>query len=256
MKITDLIPLKSDIHSHSTFSDGKNSMEEMVLAAIDNGLEVYGLSDHSPTPFPAFWAMKDDRIGEYLTEGRRLQKKYEAKIKILIGMEVDYFPDYENHLSRLPLDELDYVIGSVHFLPIKNTDGHYIGMDLSKEMFSEAIKKIGGIEKTVELYYQTMKRATSINEFSLMGHYDVIKKFNHGNFFFNEQESWYVEYVRNALEATSKNQKAVEINISAKRRGLDDFYPSSAFCEYARTLNIPLLRTSDAHNVNDLLVFK
>jgi histidinol-phosphatase (PHP family) len=169
-------------------------------------------------------------------------------------MEVDYFPDYENHLKNLPLQELDYVIGSVHFLPVKNIEGHYIGMDLSKEMFAEAVKKIGGIEKTVALYYETMKQATAMKEFSFMGHFDVIKKFNQGSFFFNEKEDWYIEHVKNALKVTSKNLKPIEINISAKRKGLDDFYPSAVFCQYASTLGIPMIKTSDAHNRHDILV--
>ena len=43
--------MKINLHSHTTFCDGKNSAEEMVVSAIDHGFDVFGFSGHSYTPF-------------------------------------------------------------------------------------------------------------------------------------------------------------------------------------------------------------
>ena len=75
-------------HTHSTFSDGKNTMEEMVLAAIEAGMPVLGLSDHSDSPYQEY-CMRKEQYPEYLAEIERLQKKYAGQIVLLKGIELD-----------------------------------------------------------------------------------------------------------------------------------------------------------------------
>ena len=52
--------IREDYHVHTTFSDGRNSMEEMVLSAVSMGMQKIGFSDHSHTSFDLSYCMKKE----------------------------------------------------------------------------------------------------------------------------------------------------------------------------------------------------
>ena len=106
---------KCNLHTHTDFCDGKNSAEEMVIAAIEAGCRTLGFSGHS-FEFGTDWCMSEEGTRNYRDEVKRLKKKYADKIEILLGVEYDYF-------SEIDTREYDYVIGSVHYV-LKN--GVYI----------------------------------------------------------------------------------------------------------------------------------
>ena len=78
-----------DLHTHSYYSDGKASPEEMVLAAIEKGLAEIGISDHSYTFFDESYCVKKDKIAAYKKEIAALKEKYKGKISVLCGVEQD-----------------------------------------------------------------------------------------------------------------------------------------------------------------------
>ena len=93
----------SDLHHHSTYSDGKNTIEEMVLSAIDYGYDVFGISDHGHTDFDESYCMIPEQYAYYMAEINRLIRKYQDRITILAGFETDYYTDV------IP-EGLDYLI--------------------------------------------------------------------------------------------------------------------------------------------------
>ena len=97
----------ANFHTHTTFSDGKNTPEEMVLFAIEQGFCSIGFSDHAFTSHDQRYCMKD--LQGYITEINRLKKKYQDKIQIYLGVE----EDGSERLDRAPFD---YLIGSLHYL--------------------------------------------------------------------------------------------------------------------------------------------
>jgi len=113
--VPDLITqddLRGDLHMHTTLSDGRNTAEQMALAARDRGLEYIALTDHSAShgfgnhvTADALWAQVE-RV-------RALNASLEG-IEVLIGTEsnigLDGAPDYPDDL----LAELDWVIASIH----------------------------------------------------------------------------------------------------------------------------------------------
>ena len=80
-----------DLHVHTTFCDGKNSPEEMVCAALEQGLWRIGFSAHSHTFFDESYCLKKERYGEYRAEIARLKEAYGDKISILCGVEQDRY---------------------------------------------------------------------------------------------------------------------------------------------------------------------
>ncbi|OZI11770.1 DNA polymerase/3'-5' exonuclease PolX [Bacillaceae bacterium SAS-127] len=104
--------MKGDLHMHTTWSDGANSIEEMVEACRAKGYEYMAITDHSRYLKVAN-GLSIERLLKQNEEIRRLNAKYDD-IEILSGIEMDILPDgtldYEDEL----LSELDFVIASIH----------------------------------------------------------------------------------------------------------------------------------------------
>ena len=104
--------LLGDLHMHTTASDGRNSIEEMALAARERGLQYIAITDHSATH--GFGNhVTDDHLRRQIEAVREVNARVDG-IEVLIGTEtnigVDGNPDYPDDL----LAELDWVMASVH----------------------------------------------------------------------------------------------------------------------------------------------
>ena len=110
--IIQLSQIKSDLHMHSTWSDGAHSIEEMVVACIEQGYTYMVITDHSQYLKVAN-GLTPERLWKQKEEIQRLNEKYND-ITILHGVEMDILPDgaldYEDDVLR----SLDFVIGSIH----------------------------------------------------------------------------------------------------------------------------------------------
>ncbi len=104
--------IRGDLHTHTTWSDGRFSVEEMGRAARDRGYEYLAICDHTPAVGPAGGLTGDDvrRQGEEIaTANERL-----APFRVLRGIECDILPDGRLDLPDDVLAELDWVQASVH----------------------------------------------------------------------------------------------------------------------------------------------
>lgn len=107
----------SDFHLHCSLCHGEGDPEQFVEVAINLGLAAIGFSSHAPLPLDNRGAMAESDMVEYCSTIRKLEKKYQGKIKMYLGMEIDYFPGLSGPGSRKFRDlGLDYTIGSVHFM--------------------------------------------------------------------------------------------------------------------------------------------
>ena len=104
--------IKGIIHSHSNWSDGGFTIEEMAKAAIAKGFEYLVISDHSKTAFYAN-GLKEDRIKEQHIYIDELNKQL-APFKILKSIESDILNDGSLDYSNAMLSTFDLVIASVH----------------------------------------------------------------------------------------------------------------------------------------------
>ena len=68
--------IKTNFHMHTTFADGKNTVEEMILAAIDNGGEAVGFSEHGYTPIDHSWCMMPEATDRYIENVNLYKEKY------------------------------------------------------------------------------------------------------------------------------------------------------------------------------------
>ncbi|MCE2422167.1 MAG: PHP domain-containing protein [Gemmatimonadetes bacterium] len=104
--------IRGDIHMHSTWSDGRASIEEMVAACARRGYEYMAITDHSPA-LAMVQGLDEKRLGQQFVEIEQVQAAH-PQIRILRGMEVDILRTGELDLADEMLAELDIVIISVH----------------------------------------------------------------------------------------------------------------------------------------------
>ena len=107
--------IRTNYHTHtSRCGHAIGTDEDYVTAAIANGLTVLGFSDHAayPEPHPSE-RMDIAQVPEYMQSIRSLQEKYKDRIRLFLGMEVEYYPDQWKTLSEFRR-EMDYCILGQH----------------------------------------------------------------------------------------------------------------------------------------------
>lgn len=112
-KLVELKDIRGDLHSHTTYSDGKNSLEEMAQVFMARGYEYFAVSDHSSV-MGITGGMGSRDIKRQWEEIDKLNEKLKGKIKILKGCEVDILKDGSLDFGPEVLKELDIVIISAH----------------------------------------------------------------------------------------------------------------------------------------------
>ncbi len=237
-----------DLHVHTTFCDGKNTPEEVVLAAISKGLDTIGFSAHSYTFFDESYCMKKESIESYKSEISALKEKYSGKIEILCGVEQDFY-------SEMPTDEFDYIIGSVHYLKVGND---YFSIDDDAEILKASCEKYygGDIYSLCEDYYRTVSRVFQKTNADIIGHFDLVTKFNEKKPLFDENNPRYISAYRAAIDELIKCNIPFEINTGAISRGYKSVpYPSQEILEYIKDKGGNVILSSDSHS-KDTLCFE
>lgn len=244
---------KINFHTHCTFCDGKNSAEEMILSAIDKNFSVLGFSSHSILNHTSDWHLLPEKYDEYTKTIRHLKEKYKEKIEILCGFEVDYIkneslPSIKNYEKYSP----DFIIGSVHYLGnFKQNFTVDDSLENVKAGFEKIYKNDG--KKLVCDYFEAQREMLKKGDFQIWGHPDLVRKRNGILHFFDENENWYKEQLKETVKIAKKTDIVAEINSGGiSRKCLDDFYPSKYFLSLLYEAKIPVCFSSDAHSVDAL----
>lgn len=248
-----------NLHTHSVFSDGKSTPEEIVIEAIKQGLKVIGLSDHSPVPFENSFAIKNNEVQNYIGTIKSLKEKYKSQIYIYCSMEMDFIPGIVNNFRQTKQSlGLDYMIGSVHL--VGNDINRLWFIDGSKyETYDEGLFNYfdGDIRRGVRSFFHQYNEMIVTEEFDIVGHLDKIKMHNRDRYF-HEEDKWYRDYLMETLTLIKEKSLIVEVNTRGiyKKRSTD-FYPSTWLLPVMRKMNIPVLISSDSHKTEEItLCFK
>ena len=237
--------VKECIHSHSIFCHhALHTPEEMVVKAIKEKYEIFGLSEHCP-----FLNKRDGKIfhnmrptiGEYeilLKEMNRLKSKYKNEITILNGVESEYYKGKEEYLkSLIKSNKADYIILGNH----SSEFGIYYSEELSKKMNHEEL---------FEKYALTATKAMETGLFIYMAHPDFIFK--------NYLEKWNAtskKLAHTIFAHAKKFDYAVGFNINGMRfvaTEVDGYermrYPVKEFWKIAKEYGVKIFIEQDAHN--------
>ncbi|HEV7242217.1 MAG TPA: helix-hairpin-helix domain-containing protein [Thermoanaerobaculia bacterium] len=111
-KLVSIDDIRGTFHVHTTFSDGRNTVQEMLSAARDRGWEYVGISDHSKVAYYA-GGLTEERLKEQHAEIARHEKGV-APMRVFRGTEADILPDGSMDYGAKVLAKFDFVVASVH----------------------------------------------------------------------------------------------------------------------------------------------
>ncbi len=228
--------MRVDLHNHTHFCNhATGTMREYVEKAVVLGIDVYGFSEHAPMDFDEHYRLPLEKVSLYESEVKTLKKEFAEKIEILLGYEVDFMQNIPMLNSILKAD-VDYLIGSVHFL-----DGW--GFDNPEFIWTY---ENSDIDKIWQDYFDCIEAMAKSNLFDIVGHLDLIKIFK----FMPKKEIQLI--AKNAIKAIKKSNMVLEINPAGLRKPINEQYPSKSLLEMCYELDIPITFGSDAHSVEQV----
>ena len=232
----------ANYHTHTSFCDGANTPEDVVLYAIDKGFSSLGFSGHGYTDFDSTYCMQD--TDGYIAEITRLKRKYKEKLQIYCGVEEDAF-------SAVKREKFDYIIGSSHYF---NLAGTYYSIDHSHDCFKKCMELFNyDVVNLAQTYYSTFVNYISIRKPDIVGHFDLITKFDEidNNLFFNNQE--YIKIAEEYIKIASENDVIFEVNTGAISRGYRKKpYPAENLLYILKEKESKLTLSSDSHSIETI----
>ena len=232
---------KQNLHTHCVYCDGKDTPEEMVLAAIERGFDSLGFSSHSYLEILKDFALTEDSAVQYKKEIRSLQDKYKDQIAIYCGLELDY---------NTPMDTsgYDYIIGSVHYM---QKDGHDLFVDWDTEKLKYNIENVfnGDSMEYVRYYYSEVAKLANCKNVDILAHFDLVTKFCERVDYFDRYSEEYLHTAVRSIDALSGSIPFFEVNCGAISRGYrTEPYPSEQLLSEFRKRDWGVVITTDCHN--------
>lgn len=237
--------MRKDLHNHTLYCDGRNTPEETVICAIGKGLDTVGILCHSYTFFDTSYCIGEDETEKFIAEVHALSDKYQGKIEVLCGVEQDCY-------STAPTDGFDYVIGSVHYLRVGED---YVPVDETAAILSALCERCygGDIYALCEDYYRTVGTVAEKTGCDIIGHFDLITKFQERTPLFDVNHPRYVAAWKAAADRLLRWDIPFELNYGAIARGYRTTpYPSEEIAAYIRRRGGRLIPSSDSHRAQDV----
>lgn len=237
---------KQNLHIHTTYVDGKDSPEEIILDAINKNFDSIGFSEHSYTKFSNFpGQLTMPKIKAYRKEVLDLKDKYSDKIDIFCGLEYEFTSD-------LNTEDYDYLIGSVHYL---DCDGKIVTFDRGLQDILDYINTYfgGNSFAFAKKYFETVAMLPTKKNFDILGHFDLISKHNMTGQYIDTSAEEYLNLGFETIHSLKGKIPFFEVNTGAMARGLQAFpYPQMEFLKEFKNCDFGVLITSDCHDKNYL----
>lgn len=255
-------------HNHSTWSDGKASLEAIVEAAARMNIGELGISDHwvlHPQGLQHKWAMRSDRLDDYVDAilelragARGAGAKPQASPAVRLGLEVDWFPGSSVPLrGALEKHPFDYLIGSVHEIIIPGIHDRQVGAvgGFMIDGSPAAWEKLDQGQRNAlhRQYWINVKSLAEWGGVDIIAHIDLPKKFA---FYPTIDLAAEIGEALDAIAATTTsagNRAVVEINTAGWHKPCADAYPALDILHECRRRNIPATISADAHQPEHLL---
>jgi histidinol-phosphatase (PHP family) len=243
-------------HSGQFCSHASNTLEEIVLAYIDQGYPWVGITEHMPPVSDEFvypeeksaglnTAALENRFARYMTACRRLQVKYAQSIRIYVGFETETYRGSIDFARQL-IDTYspDYVVGSVHH--IKD-----ISFDSGKHFYKEAAFRCGGLDELYAAYFDRQYDMIRTLQPRVVGHLDIIRIHDPDYRRRLLKPVIWEKIVRN-LNLIKQLDLILDFNLRPLSRGLDEPYLAAPILKKAFELGIDIVPGDDSHGVADI----
>ena len=243
-------------HSGQFCGHAKDTLEEIVLAYIDQGYPWVGITEHMPPVSDAFVYPEEKNAGldasalkeqfaDYMTACRRLQAKYADDIRIYVGFETEHYSgslDFAKTLTTI--FSPDYVVGSVHH--VKD-----IAFDYSKRCYDEAADCCGGLGGLYAAYFDQQLEMIRTLKPRVVGHLDIIRIYDPNYRSRLVKPIIWEKIVRN-LKLVKQLDLILDFNLRPLSKGEDEPYLSTPILKKACELGIDIVPGDDSHGVDDI----
>lgn len=232
-----------NLHQHCTYCDGKNTPEEVVLAAIEKGFGAIGFSSHCYMEYAKYYCMQLEKEDAYKAEIAHLKEKYADRIDVFCGLEFDICCPHRP-------EGYDYVIGSLHGLRFDGVDYEFDGI---AEHFQKMIDEhfAGDGLAFAKEYYRQLAWLPDFGDCDIIGHFDLITKHLDRVPFFDETSKEYRFAAIEAAEALAGRIPYFEVNTGGVARGYRaNPYPDAYIMKELKRLGFGAVISSDCHQVH------
>lgn len=229
---------KSNFHTHTVYSDGDDTVREMIETAINKGFNAIGFSDHSFAKSELDYCMKAEEQRKNYDEIQKLSEEYREKIAVYAGVELDGESERPEYLDF----EYDFIISSVHEIV---RHGVSMPIDASAELQIKLVNELfsSDWEEFAKVYYHALVNHVNRNKTDIVGHFDLITKYS----LMNENER-YIKYAIEAVHEISKTCRTFELNTGAMARGYRTSpYPAGFIIDEIKSCGGRMIITSDCH---------
>jgi histidinol-phosphatase (PHP family) len=242
----------ADYHVHTHYSeDSEYQMEQVVLDAIEKGLNEICFTDHVDYGIvPENEVIIDGekfngKWQDYFQEIEHLKVKYQDQITIKSGMELGLQRHTIQQNNELVKQwDMDFAILSIH------------GID-NKEFFSYEFQEGKTQEEWNLAYYDELYEVMkNFDHYSVLGHVDLIKRYDslqgHPDFAFEKTKPIMTKILKHVIE----NGKGIELNASSFRYGMKDLMPARNILKLYRELGGTIITLgSDSHQFEHLTAY-
>ena len=232
-----------NLHTHTTYCDGKDSVEEMIIAAYNMSFDSIGFSSHS---FMKGCSLPESIIENYKSEIADLKVKYADKIDVFCGLECEM-------CGNTNLSGFDYLIGAVHYLKC------------GEELFTFDLGNVKDVKQVIEryfggngmayakTYYRDLAKLPQTGKFDIIAHFDLITKFNEKEQLFDENAKEYRWAAIEAAEQLAGEIPYFEVNTGAiAKRYRTSPYPATFLLQELKRLGFGAVISSDCHDSKKL----
>jgi histidinol-phosphatase (PHP family) len=243
-------------HSGQYCDHARDTLADIVAAYHTAGFECVGLSEHMPPSCDAGLYPDEIDLGRtkgwmearfalYVAEGRTLARAYKDRMRILVGMETEWYPGCAEWVKELrQYHALDYVVGSVH---------HVGGVcfDYSRESYDNVAKLCGGTNRMYAAYFDEQFEMLREIRPEVVGHFDLVRIHDPGYPQTVAAPEVWNRIMRN-LEWIRDAGSILDINARALLKGQFEPYVCAPILDAAAKLGIGVAYGDDAHGVTDV----
>lgn len=239
-------------HSGEFCNHAKSSLESVVEKAMEQGFTHYGLSEHCPRYRQEDLLPGEESLGveglveafdRYVPRAFQLRDQYRDRIELLIGFETERVPT-DGWLWKMQslrkAYPFDYIVGSVH-----DIGGRWV--DYSPAATRALMSDIGGPQALRIAYFEAMIDMVQRLEPYVVGHIDLVRKFEEPGFSFSPPVFRHIEQL---LEAIRAYGGVIDVNCAAFRNGYGPAYPLPDILTRARQMGVRVTLGDDSHGVD------
>lgn len=251
-KRSGVLMITADIHTHTDYFHGKNTVQEMYQAAAQKKLQYYGFSEH--TPLPEGFSCKLYRDGDmhiffknYIhdvlalkqeTEQYNLEHK-EKHPQVLLGMELDFSPCNYPYMDTLIAGyPFDYVIGTIHFIG-EQSIGRWNPDEASQE------EKYAFFES----YYECTMQLAKYGKTDIIAHPDFVKIHCIQDFHAWLETKRALDCLHETCKVLKETNMVVEVSTGGLIKACKEIHPAPKIMELFARYQIPISFASDTHEI-------